>query len=46
MRDIHSLAQAKTTAKHEMRLTAPMVGLDLLRGLECVTPAPKNITGS
>lgn len=46
IRDIHSVAGAKTTAKQEIRLTAPIDGLDLLRSVECVTPAPKNITGS
>ena len=34
------------TAKQEMRLTAPMDGLNLSRGPGCDTPAPKNITGS
>ena len=29
-----------------MKLTAPMDGLVSSRGLGCVTPAPKKITGS
>ena len=43
--DIQSVVRA-TTAKQEMRLTAPIDGLDLSPGPGCDTPAPKNITGS
>ena len=35
-----------TTTEQEIGLTAPMDGLDSSRGPGCVTPAPKNITGS
>ena len=35
-----------TTTTKEIRLTAPMDGLDLSPGPGCVTPAPKNITVS
>ena len=37
-------ATAKT--EQEMKLTAPMDGLVLSWGPGCVTPAPRNITGS
>ena len=48
--DIYSIVQitktTRTTTKREIRLTAPMDGLDLSAGPGCDTPAPKNITGS
>ena len=43
---IHSTAPKTTTTEQEIGLTAPMDGLDSSRGPGCVTPAPKNITGS
>ena len=41
---IHSIVQTKT--EQDIRLTAPIDGLDSSRGPGCVTPAPINITGS
>lgn len=38
--------KSTATTQQEMRLTAAIDGLDLSPDLGCVTPAPKNITGS
>lgn len=43
---ICSAVTKKRKTEQEMRLTAPMDGLVSSRGLGCVTPAPKKITGS
>ena len=49
MLDIYSIVQTTKTTKtatKEIGFTAPMDGLVLSPGPGCVTPAPKNITGS
>ena len=46
MKDIHYIVRATIKTEAEMRLTAPIDGLNSSRGPGCVTPAPKNITGS
>ena len=44
MQHIHFIVQL--TTEQEVGLTAPMDGLNSSRGPGCVTPAPKNNTGS
>ena len=43
---IYSIEGTAAKTEQERRLTAPVDWLVSSRGLGCVTPAPKNITGS